>query len=180
MDRQDADTAISTSTAALGDAVRSQYGAVCWRRIGARLEVLLITSRETRRWVIPKGWPISGLEPEASAAQEAYEEAGVEGSPAPTCIGCYAYDKTLDRLSDEPSSLPCVVAVYPLQVKTLRDRFPERGQRRRKWFSPKKAARRVAEPELQDLLAGLEALLPVPDRAAGKAGIKPRAPAAKA
>ncbi|MDP3959950.1 MAG: NUDIX hydrolase [Pseudorhodobacter sp.] len=178
MDRQDAE--ISNSTAATDAAAHSQYGALCWRRIGVRLEVLLITSRETGRWVIPKGWPISGLAPEASAAQEAYEEAGVEGSPTATCIGLYAYDKALDRLSDEPSSLPCVVAVYPLQVKTLRDRFPERGQRRRKWFSPKKAARKVAEAELQGLLAGLEALLPETGGKAGKAGTKLRAPAAKA
>jgi len=73
-----------------------------------------------------------------------------------------------------------VVAVYPLQVKALRERFPERGQRRRKWFSPKKAARKVAEPDLRGLLAGLEALLPGPGGKAAKAGAKLRAAAAKA
>jgi len=178
VDRQESES--STSTAATDAATHSQYGALCWRRIGVRLEVLLITSRETGRWVIPKGWPISGLAPEASAAREAYEEAGVEGNPTATCIGCYGYDKALDRASAEPSSLPCVVAVYPLQVKALRERFPERGQRRRKWFSPKKAARKVAEPDLRGLLAGLEALLPGPGGKAAKAGAKLRAAAAKA
>lgn len=178
MDRQDAET--STSIVATGAVASAQYGAVCWRRIGARLEVLLITSRETGRWVIPKGWPIAGMTPADSAAREAYEEAGVEGSPAATCIGLYGYDKAFDRASNAPSSRPCVVAVYPLQVKSLRDRFPERGQRRRKWFSPKKAARKVAEPELQGLLAGLEALLPEARGKAGKATAKLRSPAAKA
>lgn len=137
----------------------SQYGAICWRRLGVRLEVLLITSRDTGRWIIPKGWPITGLTPEASAAQEAFEEAGVEGNPSDACIGHYSYEKALDKPRGQQLSLPCVVAVYPLQVNALRDSFPERHQRRRKWFTPKKAARKVAEPDLQGLLDGFEALL---------------------
>lgn len=135
---------------------RTQYGAVCWRRLGARVEVLLITSRDTGRWVIPKGWPIVGLTPEESAAREAFEEAGVEGRVSPTCMGLYSYEKGLDTPTGPRVFVPCVVAVYPMQVKGLRDQFPEVNERRRKWFSPKKAARKVAEPALQDLLEGFE------------------------
>jgi len=135
--------------------IRTQYAALCWRpalKGGAGVEVLLITSRDTGRWVIPKGWPIRDLNPEASAAREAWEEAGVEGEPDPHCLGLYSYDK---GLGPERSPLPCVVAVYALKVRGLADRFPEKKQRRRKWFRPEKAARKVAEPELRALLSSL-------------------------
>lgn len=136
---------------------RTQFGAVCWRlaKSGAKsgVEVLLITSRDTGRWVIPKGWPIRDMAPEASAAREAWEEAGVEGAADPHCLGLYSYDK---GIGPERTPLPCVVAVYGLHVARLASSFPEKDQRRRKWFSPRKAARKVAEPELQALLASLE------------------------
>ena len=130
--------------------VRTQYGALCWRHGVEGVEVLLITSRDTGRWVIPKGWPIDKLTPEASAAREAWEEAGVEGTAHPECLGLYGYDK---GIGEERLPLPCRVAVYPLQVEALARRYPEHKQRRRKWFTPEKAARKVAEPELQALLA---------------------------
>ncbi|HEX9859077.1 MAG TPA: NUDIX hydrolase [Paracoccaceae bacterium] len=158
-----------------GDGGRTQYGALCWRRIGDRLQVLLITSRETGRWVIPKGWPIAGLSPEASATREAYEEAGVEGQASARCVGFYTYDKGLGKPQAPRPTVPCIVAVYPLKVTALQDRYPECRERRRKWFSPQKAARKVAEPELQALLDGLKVHLlvsasaPAPaDAAAGK------------
>lgn len=135
-----------------GGSPRTQYGAICWRAARHGVEVLLITSRDTGRWVIPKGWPIRDLAPEASAAREAWEEAGVEGAADPHCLGLYSYDK---GVGPERRPVPCVVAVYGLHVAHLADRFPEREQRRRKWFSPRKAARKVAEPELQALLASL-------------------------
>ena len=140
--------------------MRIQYGALCWRVAPRGVEVLLITSRDTGRWVIPKGWPIPDLSPEASAAREAWEEAGVEGAADPRCLGLYAYDKGIGA---ERTPLPCQVAVYPLQVDGLSNRFPEKKQRRRKWFSPEKAARKVAEPELQRLLAGFAAPGPKAD-----------------
>ena len=83
------------------------------------------------------------------ALREAYEEAGVEGDPDSRCIGLYAYDKGLKGGAVQP----CVVAVYPVRVRRLKDDFPEKGQRVRKWFSPRKAASRVAEPELSELLS---------------------------
>ncbi len=139
--------------------VRSQFGALCWRRNAGVFQVLLITSRDTGRWIIPKGWPMEGKSPEAAAAQEAFEEAGVCGEVLPQCIGFYSYDKGLDKPSDGPSHVPCVVAVYPLQVSKLADDFPERHERRRKWFTPKKAAGKVSEPELQHILEAAETLV---------------------
>lgn len=143
----------------LGAGVKTQYGALCWRparekKHAGEVEVLLITSRDTGRWVIPKGWPMHDLTPEVSAAREAWEEAGVEGRPDPHCLGLYSYDK---GIGPERNPLPCVVAVYGLRVAQLADRFPERKQRRRKWFRPDEAARKVDEPELQALLASLAA-----------------------
>nr|WP_249139004.1 NUDIX hydrolase [Actibacterium sp. MT2.3-13A] len=125
---------------------------MCFRMVKDRPEVLMITSRDTGRWVIPKGWPIEGLSPPQSAAQEAWEEAGVEGKVYDRKLGVYSYAKGMDKGAD----LPCTVAVYPLKVKTLRDKFPERSERRRKWMSPKKAAQRVNEPELAEILENFD------------------------
>jgi 8-oxo-dGTP pyrophosphatase MutT (NUDIX family) len=132
------------------DATRTQFGALCWRLEGTRPLVMLITSRDTGRWIIPKGWPIDGLTPEAAALREAWEEAGVEGEAAPVCLGLYPYEKLLgpDR------KVPCIVAVYPVRVARLRNRFPERKERRREWFTPARAAERVEEDALRRLIAG--------------------------
>lgn len=129
--------------------VRSQVAALCWRPAGTGVEVLLITSRETGRWVLPKGWAEPGAEPHLEAAREAWEEAGVRGTPERGCLGLYAYEKVLVPGGREP----CMVAVYPLKVDALEKRFPEAGQRRRKWFRPERAAEKVNEPELRAILA---------------------------
>ncbi len=113
------------------------------------IQVLLVTSRDTGRWIIPKGWPIAGATDAGSAEREAWEEAGVLGKMLPLCLGVYAYDKVVVP----GRSIPCVVAVYPLRVTELKKRFPERKQRRRKWFSLEDAIRKVAEPELRQILA---------------------------
>ena len=146
------------------DGPRSQYGALCWRMHRGRVEVLLITSRDTGRWVIPKGWPMADRRPDEAAAQEAWEEAGVTGESGGTALGLFSYDKA--RKTKE--ALPCVVTVYPLRVERLAARFPERAERRRRWFSAERAARLVAEPELRAMLAQLaadpSALHPVENR----------------
>lgn len=136
-----------------GDDPRTQYGALCWRRARGKVEVLLVTSRETGRWVIPKGWPIPDLTPEASAAREAWEEAGVKGEVGSACLGVFAYEKVIDHTLPGPPTLPCVVTVFPLRVTRQNRSFPEAGQRRMKWFPQDKAARKVEEPELQALIA---------------------------
>ena len=148
------------------DVTRTQYGAVCWRMRGGAVEILLVTSRDTGRWIIPKGWPVPDSTPQAAAALEAWEEAGVRGRVAEGCIGLYGYDKALaaDRV------VPCMVAVYAMEVTGLRDRFPERKERRRKWFTPAKAAQKVLEPELGALLAQFTVPATGPGDAASHAG----------
>lgn len=135
-----------------GDEPRTQYGAICWRKTEGALDVLLITSRETGRWVIPKGWPMKGIGPAAAAAREAWEEAGVEGTLSDTCLGLFSYQKLLPN----DQSVPCVVAIYGLKVEKLSRRYPEQSQRQRKWFSTSEAAELVAEPELRNLLLALD------------------------
>ena len=142
----------SSAFAPIGDAPRSQYGAICWRKAEAGLDVLLITSRETGRWVIPKGWPINGISAAASAAREAWEEAGVEGRLCETCLGVFSYQKIMP----EDQSIPCAVAIYGLRVEKLSRRYPEQRQRRRKWFAAREAADLVAEPELSALWLALD------------------------
>jgi 8-oxo-dGTP pyrophosphatase MutT (NUDIX family) len=126
-----------------------QYGALCWRQGADGIEVLLITSRDTGRWVIPKGWPMPGLAPEAAAAQEAWEEAGAEGVMNPLCVGRFGYQKCLS----DTASVPCAVAVYGMRVEGLAKSFPEMTERRRKWFPVDEAATLVAEPELALIIA---------------------------
>jgi 8-oxo-dGTP pyrophosphatase MutT (NUDIX family) len=133
------------------DGSRSQYGALCWRAHRGQVEVLLITSRDTGRWVIPKGWPMGLLPPDIAAAQEAWEEAGVSGQVSDQPLGIYTYDKIV-KLGQ---ALPCAVTVYALRVVRLAATFPERKERRRKWFAAAKAARKVAEPELRAMFLRL-------------------------
>lgn len=128
---------------------RVQSAALPWRLTPAgAVEVLLVTSRETRRWVAPKGWPIKGLKSFQAAAREAFEEAGVEGEIGKKRIGVYHYDKRLrsGRLQKVR------VAVYPLKVVTERDAWPEAGQREKLWIAPRSAAELVHEPELAAIL----------------------------
>ncbi len=129
---------------------RAQFAALPWRRNDAgEVEVLLITSRETRRWVIPKGWPIKGKTSSKSAAQEAFEEAGVTGKVRKRPVGSYAYDKRLKN-----GRLQHVrVAVFGLAVEAEADTYPEVGQREKSWVSLTEAAKLVDEPELMVVLA---------------------------
>lgn len=128
--------------------VRSQFGALVYRIVNGKVQVLLITSRGSQRWIIPKGWPMWGLTPAQAASQESWEEAGVKGKPTDHCLGLFSYNKIIDK-----HPMPCVVMVYPVKAQKLAKDFPENGQRRRKWFSLKKAAAKVAEPELAKILA---------------------------
>jgi len=129
---------------------RAQYAALPWRRgKGGELEVLLITSRETRRWVIPKGWPVKGLKSRPSAALEAFEEAGVSGEAARKPVGAYHYDKRLRSGRIQHVR----VSVYALKVAHEADDWPEKAEREKAWVSPAEAAERVHEPELKALLA---------------------------
>jgi 8-oxo-dGTP pyrophosphatase MutT (NUDIX family) len=122
--------------------------ALCLRGGSGARKLLLITSRETGRWVLPKGWPIAGLADHEAAAQEAWEEAGVRCTEvAPEPIGAYRYEK---RLKDGRTA-PVEAAVYVAEVAELAPRYPEAAERTRRWFSPREAARLVAEPTLRAL-----------------------------
>ena len=131
--------------------VRSQFGALCYRVQKDKVQVLLVTSRRTKRWILPKGWPIAKATPADAALREAWEEAGVEGRVTGNSIGIYTYTKT-----NSGETLPIVVAVFPVKVKRLTDDYPEAHQRRRKWFTLKKAAALIDEPELRQILKHFE------------------------
>lgn len=135
-----------------------QVAALCWRRSSRRgLRILLITSRDTGRWVIPKGWPMRKRTEAGAAAREAWEEAGLLGEVEERSIGHYTYLKRLDR----NNSVACMVRIFPLQVRQMVKNYPENGQRRIKWFSPEKAARRVSETELAALIRAFDPDAPI-------------------
>ena len=124
-----------------------QYAALPYRA-GDELEVLLITSRGTGRWVLPKGWPMKGKTAHAAAAREALEEAGVRGRIAKHAIGLYHYGKRLRT----GAVLTCTVEVYPLAVERQMSRWLEQGQRTLRWFGSRDAANLVEEAELAALI----------------------------
>lgn len=129
-------------------AFRNQYGALCFRYGDGEIEILVITSRDSGRWIVPKGWPIKGKEPHQAAAIEAWEEAGVRGKVRKTPVGRYTY---LKEFSDG-KVVPCVVDLFQVEVKEIIPEFKEQGQRQLAWVSPDEAARRVREIELKSLL----------------------------
>jgi 8-oxo-dGTP pyrophosphatase MutT (NUDIX family) len=134
---------------------RRQVAALPWRvptsgQDGAGpLEILLVSSRETRRWVIPKGWPMKGKTDPQAAAQEAYEEAGLDGRISDTPVGQYPYLKRLKS----GAARAVTVDVFPLEVTGEHATWPEKGQRTLQWMAPVEAALAVQEPELRDLIA---------------------------
>lgn len=128
--------------------VRTQFGALPWRIEDGQAEVLLVTGRKSRKWGIPKGWPLHRTTPAKAAAREAWEEAGAEGKTSRACLGIYSRMK---KQGGGPP-LPCVVAVFPVQVRRLADTWPESSQRRRKWFTLSKAAKKVRSPELKRMI----------------------------
>jgi len=125
-----------------------QYGVLPYRIANGALEILLITSRDTGRWVTPKGNPMPDLPGHETAAREAFEEAGVEGIVSPAALGKFVYDKR--RRSGE--MVEALVTLYPLEVTRQHDDWPERSERTTRWFERGEAALAVHEPGLQDLI----------------------------
>lgn len=134
------------------DSNSQQYAALPWRQ-SQGFEILLITSRETRRWVIPKGWPMEGQTAAESAAQEAYEEAGVRGQITAEAIGRYGYAKRLRGRGKKRFK----VDVFALEVTEVLDLWPEAHERTRQWLSPQEAAAHVNESELAALIRAFAA-----------------------
>jgi 8-oxo-dGTP pyrophosphatase MutT (NUDIX family) len=113
---------------------------------------MLISSRDSGRWVIPKGWPIRGLSPAQSAAREAFEEAGLGGQISAKPIGEFDYDKGLDGGKHQN----CHVEVFGLESMVQHPSWPEKGQRKLQWFSIPEAANAVQEPELAKIIRKLK------------------------
>jgi 8-oxo-dGTP pyrophosphatase MutT (NUDIX family) len=138
----------------LGDPLFREHGkqvaALCWRAgtAGPMLEVLLITSLNSKRWILPKGWLMEGLSPAESAAREAFEEAGVAGKTGSKPIGSYHYLKE----KKDGGGVPCRVDVFALQVTAQMEEWPEKGAREITWLPLDQAAVRVSEPGLRELL----------------------------
>jgi 8-oxo-dGTP pyrophosphatase MutT (NUDIX family) len=144
---------------------RHQVAALCWRPgQGGEIEILLVTSRDTGRWVTPKGGRMPGLTDAQAAAQEALEEAGVEGEVQEAPIGAFRYLKRLKRRAPRPTQ----VSVFALRVERELSDWKEAAQRTRRWFSIIEAAGAVDETELGAVIlkfaSGTATLGDEPDR----------------
>jgi 8-oxo-dGTP pyrophosphatase MutT (NUDIX family) len=131
--------------------LRTQYAALPYRLVNGRPEVLVVTSRETRRWIIPKGWAKKRVRPHEMAAIEAFEEAGIRGRVEKKPYGSYRYEK---RLSEE-ESVPCEVTVFLMEVEQELEDWPEKGERERRWLSPSQAALAISDSGLVGMLLRL-------------------------
>jgi len=141
---------------------RQQYGVIPYRRGKDRIEIMLITSRNTRRWIVPKGWPLDRTPSRDVARLEAFEEAGVEGTIGKHRFGCFHYHK---RLKDG-SIVLCRVDVFAFEVSRQHVNWLERRERKRRWFNSQQAIKLVREPELKALIKALVRGLEDGDRAA--------------
>ncbi|MFU0506590.1 NUDIX hydrolase [Pseudaminobacter sp. NGMCC 1.201702] len=132
-----------------GTPPRVQVAALPWRQREGGIEIMLITSRDTGRWVLPKGWPEAGEQLFESAAREAAEEAGISGEMAHIEAGRYFYGKVLDSGMERR----CEVLVFPMEVDHAADDWPEKDERHREWFPAAEASRCVREQDLGELIA---------------------------
>ena len=125
-----------------------QYAALPWRASQGTIEILLVTTLKTRRWIVPKGWPLAGRSPSECAASEALEEAGVLGEVASESLGSFNYNKR--RKSGEVT--PCKVHVFAMRVDRQRRSWAEKRTRETRWCSPEEALARVSDPGLRRLI----------------------------
>jgi 8-oxo-dGTP pyrophosphatase MutT (NUDIX family) len=133
-------------------AKRVQYAALPYRMNDrTQPEVMLVTSRETRRWIIPKGWPHKGKAPHRSAAREAFEEAGVIGAVNRQSVGSFSYQKRLKK----GGVVACEVLVFALEVKRQSKEWPEKRERKVRWLSARVAAKTVQDRELGKIIRRL-------------------------
>ena len=131
-----------------------QFGALPWRRNrSGEVRVMLVTSRERGRWLFPKGWIIDGRTPAESAAQEAFEEAGVFGDVSDQPFGSYSYEKILR----DQSTIDCLITMFGLRVRGTLLQWRERNERKRRWCGLSEAIGLVSDPELGDLLRKVQA-----------------------
>lgn len=127
-----------------------QIAALPTRKADGRLEVCLVTTRETGRWTVPKGWPMKGLSDRLAAEIEAKQEAGILGKASKKPLGTFDYWK---RRADRFDFVR--VTVYRLKVRKELSSWKEMGQRQVRWMSPEDAVTVVDDPGLKVILAGL-------------------------
>jgi len=129
-----------------------QCAALPFRVVDGEPQVLLITTKRTHRWIIPKGWPEPDRPIHEQAAAEAWEEAGVRGDVSAHSVGAFGYDK----VRKNGKVRPLYVRVFPLAVTEVANDWPEADLRERRWFATAEAAEAVQEPELKSLLAAFQ------------------------
>lgn len=130
-----------------------QVAALPWRRRKGAVEFLLVTSRSTGRWVVPKGGVMPHLIDMNAARQEAYEEAGITGQMKRACVGRYSY-----RKADGARQL-CSVKVFALKVTKELKTWPEVRQRKRRWFAADDAIKNVGERNLKRIVRSFQMAL---------------------
>lgn len=122
-----------------------QCAALVYRRGRTGIQILVITSREAKRWIIPKGWPMAGKTLTEAARIEAWEEAGLKNVIGdPIEIGTYRYEK----YNSGGVPVPITVFIHAFETDQLEKKFPEKGQRKRKWVSPKRAQKILKNAEI--------------------------------
>ena len=124
-----------------------QSGVIPYRWLDSKLEILLITSRKKQKWIIPKGYVEFNLTPFESAKKEAFEEAGVLGSNETIKLGEYEFDKSIGTL---------LMTIYSMEVTNILKDYPEKDERKRKWFDIEEAANKITIPELREMIFELE------------------------
>jgi len=128
-----------------------QFAALPYRLRDGDVEILLITTRKKRRWSVPKGWPIKRTTPQQTAAVEAYEEAGVQGTIRARRIGRFK-----KRRAKKRQSVLCDVQIFPLQVEHQHGNWPEMAQRSRIWVNTRQAAALVKKAGLRRAIKTFE------------------------
>ena len=128
--------------------VRAQFAALCYRFRGNKLQVCIVTTRSTGRWILPRGWPTHKQTAHDGAAIEAFEEAGITGRVCPNALGTYVYNKLIN---DETA--PILVVVYAIDATHFAKKWPEKKQRKRRWVSQKKAVSKLQEPGLKHIVS---------------------------
>lgn len=124
-----------------------QVAALPYRINGAGCEVVLVTTRESGRWILPKGWPIKGMRPFEAAATEALEEAGLVGRADRVAIGQFTYVKRFTKRSEK-----VLVDVFPLEVNKQRETWLEKDQREVRWFPAEEASATVSDAGVGGLI----------------------------
>lgn len=150
-DRTGADTQAAGAPASPPEAATSETSAPGAGSEAAPVEVLLLSSLDTGRWIIPKGWPMTGRSLAGAAMQEAWEEGGIRGRLRPEAVGSFTYEKRRAGSFGQPVE----VRVFVIDVQSLAQSYPEVGRRKRQWFSPREAAELVDEPGLRAILLSL-------------------------